>query len=211
MTRKRKLPAVRETIGRPKLKERGWTDGLIKKFLPRPYKTEENSYYKSGPPQKLYLLSRVEKIEQSPEFLEAKEQTMKRQASSQKAVETKREKLEQYLETVVIEVPVLDEAELLSAACKEFNADGTSDSYASPHSGQAFLDRITVNYLRHQLTRYEEELEAIAGKVGAQDAYLTIFRKVIEAIGDAYPRLKAECDLQLDKRSEKRFHRLVGW
>jgi hypothetical protein len=38
------------------LKERGWTEGLIKRFLPRPSKRKENPNYKSGPPMCLYSL-----------------------------------------------------------------------------------------------------------------------------------------------------------
>ena len=47
------------------LKQRGWTDGLIKKFLPKPDETKTNPIVKSAAPMKLYKIKRVERIEKS--------------------------------------------------------------------------------------------------------------------------------------------------
>lgn len=41
------------------LKQRGWTDGLIKKFLPKPDETKTNPIVKSAAPMKLYKIKRV--------------------------------------------------------------------------------------------------------------------------------------------------------
>ena len=41
------------------LKQRGWTDGLIKKFLPKPDETKTNPVIKSAAPMKLYKIKRV--------------------------------------------------------------------------------------------------------------------------------------------------------
>ena len=40
------------------LKQRGWTDGLIKKFLPKPDETKTNPVIKSAAPMKLYKIKR---------------------------------------------------------------------------------------------------------------------------------------------------------
>lgn len=53
-----------------------------------------------------------------------------------------------------------------------------------------FLNRITVNYLRHECTDYDYELSEIAGKVGVQDAHDILKERVNEAIYEAYPTLK---------------------
>ena len=37
---------------------------------------------------------------------------------------------------------------------------------ASPENDSEFLDRITVNYLRHELTSYEAELAGLYGLIG---------------------------------------------
>jgi len=62
---------IHPTIEKPqyltkaKLKERGWTDKLIGRFLSQPDKTKTNPHYKAGPPMCLYCLQRVEQIEAS--------------------------------------------------------------------------------------------------------------------------------------------------
>ena len=42
------------------LKERGWTEKLVKMFLNEPCMTRDNPYYKKASPMKLYRLERVE-------------------------------------------------------------------------------------------------------------------------------------------------------
>ena len=56
-----------------------------------------------------------------------------------------------------------------------------------------------VNYLRHELSSYENELNETAGKVGVRDAYLEIKDKVLFAIGDSYPELQNECRRQRER------------
>jgi hypothetical protein len=53
--------------------------------------------------------------------------------------------------------------------------------------------------LRHRLAKYHNQLEEIAGKVGAGDAYFDIKRQVHWAIGFEYSWLKAECDRQNER------------
>ena len=55
------------------LKQRGWTDGLIKKFLPKPDETKTNPVIKSAAPMKLYKIKRVERIEKSEKFIKEME------------------------------------------------------------------------------------------------------------------------------------------
>jgi hypothetical protein len=70
------------------------------------------------------------------------------------------------------------------------------------NSESKFLQRITVNYLRHRLSRYERDLEEIFGKVGVREAYQQINQKVYTAIAVSYPELKAECERQLAAKRE---------
>jgi hypothetical protein len=55
------------------LKQRGWTEGLIRKFLPKPDETKTNPIIRSAAPMKLYKIKRVEKIEKSEKFIKALE------------------------------------------------------------------------------------------------------------------------------------------
>jgi hypothetical protein len=65
--------------------------------------------------------------------------------------------------------------------------------WASSRDDQDFLDRITVNYLRHGMTNYEDLLAATFGCVGTGDAYSIIKGRVFDAIASAYPSLGKEC------------------
>src|ERR1017187_5255409 len=49
-------------------------------------------------------------------------------------------------------------------------------------SAREFLSRISVNYLRHQLATYEEQLYEIAGKTGADGAPIDL-REMYDGIG----------------------------
>lgn len=51
------------------LKQRGWTEGLIRKFLPKPDETKTNPIIRSAAPMKLYKIKRVERIEKSEKFV----------------------------------------------------------------------------------------------------------------------------------------------
>lgn len=50
-----------EYLSTLKLKERGWTDGMIRRFLGEPDATRPNPHYKCAAPMKLYELKRVER------------------------------------------------------------------------------------------------------------------------------------------------------
>jgi hypothetical protein len=75
--------------------------------------------------------------------------------------------------------------------------------WASANDDPAFLERITVNFIRHKLTRYDHELERLAGKVGVRRAVRVIRRRVYEAIAQAYPQYAAECRRQWRRRTEE--------
>lgn len=60
--------------------------------------------------------------------------------------------------------------------------------------------RWAVNYVRHELTRYDAGLDALVGKVGCGDARERWIERIFEAIAEAYPDLEVECDRQLAAR-----------
>lgn len=200
----------------PQLKKRGWTDSMIRDHLGSCDSTRPNPHYTSAAPMRLYLMERVEAVEQSEAWAALQEKSQRRQQGAEKAVQTKRMKLLAALETLQIAVPQIPEHELKKQACKHYNQrkeewdDWIYDTGRTPEkwtratiqSDPAFLQRITVNYLRHALTHYEDELEKIAGKVGVRDAYIEINRKCYTAIADTYPYLADECTRQLDDKIE---------
>ena len=50
------------------------------------------------------------------------------------------------------------------------------------------LTRITNNYIRHELTNYDEILESIKGKVGISEGYIKLKENVLmKKIQEVYP------------------------
>lgn len=193
---------MEDMLTRGELKGNGWTDGLIKKFLPIPDRTALNPKYASAPMMKLYSQDRVKAIEASPEFIEALAKAESRKVSARKAVETKRKRMTEYLENLTIEVPVLEFDELKRRASENFRSLELSDRV------EISDERMCVNYLRHCLTTYERELKGIAGKTGATDAYYEIKEKVLDAIWEEYPWLADECQQQLSRMWKEQSDRM---
>ena len=75
-----------------------------------------------------------------------------------------------------------------------------SNSMASEDSDDAFLSRIMVNYIRHDLSSYEERLDMLFGRVGKREAYRILLKKIYKAIKKAYPSLADECNRQLSRK-----------
>ena len=184
-------------------KKRGWTDSLIRDFLGNPDQVKTNPRFASAAPMKLFEEKRVKRVEKSPKFKQAQAGCKGRREAAQKALATKRKKIDAYVEQVKIEVPQMERDKLIQCACNSFNVGRDDGDLARPDSAPGFLARICVNYLRHEMTEYEHHLDLIAGKVGARDAYLEIKEKVLEAIGDQYDWLADECDRQENIMREK--------
>jgi hypothetical protein len=176
------------------LKKRGWSDATIGKFTPEPDDTQANPMYSSAAPMKLYLLARIKRIERRKTWIAWQDTSAVRKKSAAKAVITKTDALMQWLDSLEIEVPKMADKELTSLAIQHYNAlwSGT-EKRAHASDSPEFLDRISVNYLRHQLTPYEEHLGQIAGKTGAHEARDSLRSAIYEAIGDTYPELRSEC------------------
>lgn len=198
-----------QMITKSRLKsERGWTDKLLKTFLPDPDLTKPNPNYKSGPPMLLFSLEKIEAIERTEEFQLEQASVAKRKQSAKKAVETKLEQMWKWLDTVQIHIPTYDKAKLIKRACdhynnmqeeREFEGLSTCGMEATTDSDPKFIERICVNYLRHCLTKYEEHLDKMSGKVGFAEGYEEIRRKIFAKISESYQWLTDECNRQQER------------
>ncbi len=189
----------KEYITKTELKNRGWTELLIKKFVAEPHATKPNQMYRSASPIKLYKIKTIISIEKSKTFKKDFEKSSKRKSASKKAVETKEKKLIDDASSTKIEICILTKSELLKQAISHYNERQGffgEYNYASSESDTLFLERIQVNYIRHMLTQYEAKLDDIFGKVGVAIAYKIIKCKVFETISENYPFLRNECERQ---------------
>ncbi|MBO0895125.1 hypothetical protein [Arthrobacter sunyaminii] len=178
-------------------KDRGWTDTQIKTFLPEPDQTARNPFSRKAAPMKLYALERVEAIEATPAYQKAREASRTRQIAARTRALAKRKEAvaaAQALELTIVPEPW---QEMQDKAIAHFNSRlRRSQSPASRSTSKARLDRLTVNYLRHKQTSYEEELKEFKGVVGVGEAYLVVRNRILDLIADTYPQLRDECERQ---------------
>lgn len=183
------------------LRDRGWTPAMIAALLGEPDVIKPNPHYKKAAPMRCYDESRVLIAEQGAEFSSLQEGAAPRRVAARKAVETKREALLRQVGEMAVTVEMISTTEARRNAIalyNEWNADGVIP--ATLNSSRQFLDRITVNYLRHHLTVYDKALEEVVGRVGVVDAIRLIRQKVYGAIAETYPCYAAECKRQMEIR-----------
>ena len=72
------------------LRERGWTDAMIRDYLGEPDATRPNPRYRSAAPMKLYLAQRAEAAEASSEWAERKAYGDRRRAAGVAVADRKR-------------------------------------------------------------------------------------------------------------------------
>ena len=165
------------------LKKRGWTEGLIKKFLPKPDETKTNPIVKSSAPMKLYKIKRVERIEKSEKFINEMESISKRKLAARRAVETKTAKTIEWANSIKINVPSIDKDKLLRKAIYHYNQ--YHDTYIGSID-EDFANRISTNYIRHECTNYDRVLDSLYGMVGRDKAYDIIKGKVNQEIKEKH-------------------------
>ena len=185
------------------LKERGWTAAMVRDLLGDPDTKRPNPVYRSGAPMGLWSEARVAAAEADPAFRARKAKAGKRSAASSEVAAHKRADLVALAASLPVEVPHLPRDVLVRRACSSYNAwhEGSLGyEPATPASDPAFLVRIMVNFLRHELSSYEVQLDGLLGKVGRAAAGQVIRGRVYGAIGEAYPYLAGECARQLRDR-----------
>ncbi len=163
---------------------------------------------------KLYAVERIEQAEKKSEFTEWKTkidiQRVKRAEKKAIRAEEERKRREPlirdtliYFENVPIKVEVIPHKELTRLAKKDYEKfqhereNWQADTYGADNK---FIDRIKVNYIRHNLTDYDFLVEQASILEGSQEAIILIKKRVYSEIAKAYPALKKECENQLARR-----------
>lgn len=184
------------------LERKDWSPATVDRFLGKPDRLYTNPYCRRSKAA-LYSLHRVEAAERSRAFNENAVKLRARKAAAAKAAQTKLDQLLKQVAAMEVQVKVLPLARVEQEAIASYNGfvgrqfDGEQ---ASKNSDRAFLERITVNYIRHELTEYDHQLWVVAGKSGAVTARMQIAQRIFGAIADAYPGFEEECRRQLKRR-----------
>ena len=84
------IAAAVECAGAVGLKERGWTEAMIRDLLGKPDTLRDNPHYKSAAPMRLWRLQHVEAVEATPEFAQRKARANGQRAAATKAAQTKK-------------------------------------------------------------------------------------------------------------------------
>jgi hypothetical protein len=175
------------------LRERGWTDAMVREYLGAPDATRPNPTYRSAAPLRLYLAERAETAEASSKWAERKALAAKRRATGLAVANRKRAETEELAQRLAKELTadLVLPAHLQRAAISSYNrwhsngcacggwwSDGFCDKRASTSDSPEFLRRITVNFVRHELTGYDDAYDQLARRVGHQEAHELLRAKV---------------------------------
>ncbi|MDE0100064.1 MAG: hypothetical protein OXM87_10745 [Truepera sp.] len=87
--------------------------------------------------------------------------------------------------------------------CKQREKQGDFDGTRFEDVKVYALDRWAVNWLRHEMTDYDQKLLDQRGKVGAPEAKVRVLEKVMGAIAEAYPSLANEALRQFAEKKEE--------
>lgn len=189
------------------LKARGWTDALVRRFLGEPDRRAPSRYARSAPPVRLYRLARVEVAEGTDEFRHAQAAAAERQRRARRAAARAAEDLARIAATARVDLPALSLAALQARAIDHYNRRGPREDDdgrwmpASTTSDPVFLARITVNYVRHQRTTYDRDLDSFWAKQGVRGASQVLRRRVYQHIAARWPALAEECARQWAARA----------
>ena len=193
------------------LRERGWTPALVRTFLGPPDATKKNPHYAPAAPMKLYDLRRVKAAERRAKWKQQRSAAAKRSQASLEVAARKRECTIQEADRIKIRVKAHTPQSLLKEAIDHYNERsaeraikrGTDDDrFACESDSPAFLQRIQVNYARHQLSNYERLLRQWDGRTGVAQAVCIACRRVFEQIARRFPWLADECTRQLRRAEE---------
>ena len=191
------MTTARKYISRTDLKkERGWTDGLIREFLPTSDKEYTNTF---GKLSKLYLLSRVFEIEQSPEYKARLPEIYRLKARADKTVRSREDKTLEWAENVPIKLLQLDMFDLYKRALRWKEITDFSEI------SEDVAKRWMVNYLRHRCTDYDGLTTAgLHNKIGRHKAYRVIRERTLILIGVRYPILYQAAQEQVIRYKQRR-------
>ena len=148
-----------------------------------------------------FAISRVEGIERTEEFENRLEVAARRSVAAQVAWERRREELLRLVAADEVPIPRLAPHVLTDRAVRHSDP---RETVGAKKADRRTLNRWKVNYLRHELIRFDEKIEGLFGQIGRAAAERLLRRRALQAIGNTYPDLLDECQRQLRVSERKR-------
>lgn len=115
---------------------------------------------------------------------------------AEKAVETKIRKLKDHINSLKISIPIIEKEKLHKKALSSFMNYAGYDFYVPPED-----HRLLVNYIRHELTKYDDIIWDMWGKTGKEIGLSLLRNRIYNLISEKYPYLKEECIKQMQQRN----------
>lgn len=183
-----------EYYAKSTLLSRGWSEKSIDELLPPP-KLVDNPYYKCASCMQLWERKIVHQKERTKKFKEYAEKKNKRSQAMQKSIDKRKSETIEMAKSFDITVERIDIDELreetLSAKWNWYMNTEQYDRAEFVYSADLeTLARWEINYIRHNLTNYDDELEKLYRQVGKTDAYYEYRKNLMEKIKETYPELK---------------------
>lgn len=187
------------------IKSFGFTDKMIQEMLSTPV-LKPNPIYKSASPMQLWKCEEVDSVMKSDDFLAHVEKSKARKSGAKKAVETKRLKLQKEVD-IKIQKILVEELPYKTLVQRTIQDKQSWYDYLNDLRGEyspriasdvdnKTKERWMVNYIRHNLTSYDDTLYDMSGKVGCHDEYKRYKNAVLDKIASVYPYLSKECIAQ---------------
>lgn len=181
------------------LRRRGWSKAMIEERLGAPDR-EIALNSRATRTLHLYWAPRVEEAEASGDFSRRREDAQRRSVTAAAAADKRRE--ETFALVASLRIVLLTNrsiSEVVKDAQRHYETRAERGEYKTAGGSPEFLNRITVNYLRHGCSHYEELLHKLHGEVGVRDAKIRLKLRVLDRIAQEYPTLANECERQADE------------
>jgi len=109
------------------------------------------------------------------------------------------EQLLAILAGLTVKVKIVSRDRLDMAVVKERKQNGYPGLAWLADVPELVADRWTVNYIRHNLTKYDEMIEKeLVDRIGREAGHAVLKSKVLGQIAKAYPHVAFECNRQKD-------------
>lgn len=178
------------------LKDLGFSESMIEKLLPEPQRKRTSM----GRYALLWDSNVVSAVMETNEFKSLHEKHLSRKQVAYNAVETKREKSFEWLEGKIREIKVtridINLLEDLAIEFQQFRNSHKDYVITKDFIPRDVMERWCVNYIRHNLTEYDDTLFDSKDKVGASVIRNEYRQSLFKKIKAVYPEFADECDKQ---------------
>lgn len=180
------------------LKDYGWTETLITKFLPEPM-LKPNYHGHSSPPMKLFYEDEVLAVMQTEDFKSEFEKVNKRRAAVQKGIDRKNanalEEITPLLETITVKI--ISEKKVVTWAiwAQGWGWYDVDEEFCRTKNPEV-IARWAVSYIRKNLVDYDQRLSEL--RHTTDETNKAVEKAIYEKIAAAYPVYADECRNRID-------------